>query len=179
MNQRKRVSAFIHSFIFYMKKKDYTVTVIVVVGLFVLTMMLIAAIAPEEPSLGKITVSRKAPSAAPAAYDGRAHIKVIDQSITDKALILSFAVKENSFAVIRREEKGKPGEIIGISKVLSPGLYSNRWISLSESVAPGDLLLAMLYTDNGDGIFNDTNDALLKGDETTVSDSGTASFMAI
>ncbi len=162
-----------------MKKKDYTMPIVVVVGLFVLTMMLVVAVTPE-PAPGTIKIMRKPASASALPYDGRMHMEVIDQTAADKVAILSLALKENGYSVIRKEEKGKPGKIIGVSPMLAPGLYSNRWVTLIESVAPGEMLFAVLYKDNGDGVFSVPNDAPVKGDEKTMmGGTGIAKFMVI
>jgi hypothetical protein len=167
---------------FYMKKKDYTVTIIVVVGLFILTLMLIVAIGPERGDIQPvITFTHKAGSTAPMAYSGREHIQVIDQNVTaGKVIILSAALKENGYVVIHKEEKGKPGPIIGVSNMIAPGLYSNRSVVLTEGVAQGDILYAMLHADNGDGIFTPKDDAPVNGDEMMMmSGSNMIKFVAI
>lgn len=150
-----------------MKQKDYTVTIMVVVGLFLLTMVLIVAIAPEAPQLRPIVnFVHKPTSITPMSYAGRAHIESIDQSVTgNKVTILSVALKENGYVVIHKEEKGKPGKIIGVSRILAPGIYSNSTIMLVEGVVSGEALVAMLHTDNGDGVFSAETDVPVKGDE--------------
>lgn len=152
-----------------MKKKDYTVTIMVVVGLFLLTMMLVVVIAPERQELQPIVkMMHKQKSAAQMQYNGRAHVEAIDQSVKGKVVLLSVAFKQNGYVVIHKEEKGKPGKIIGVSRMLMPGIYANAAITLNENVVPGEVLYAMLHTDNGDGIFSVDTDVPVKGDEMMV-----------
>lgn len=162
-----------------MKKKDYTVTIIVVVGLFLLTMMIIVATTPYPQQKPMAKVMPKSASTAPMAYSGRIHIEAIDQSVAGQVAVLSAALKENGYVVVHKEENGKPGRIIGMSKMLVPGLYSNRTVSLTEGVAPGEVLYAMLHVDNGDGVFFAENDTPMKGGEMMMSGTGMTSFMAI
>lgn len=159
------------------KKKDYTVTIIVVVGLFLLTMMLIVAVSPEQSRMKPI-VKLMHKSSAPVVYTGRGHIDAIDQKIAGKVVILSAALKENGYMVIHKEEKGKPGKIIGVSKLLAPGLYSNVSINISEAIASGDGVVAMLHQDDGDGVFSVEKDTPMKGDM-MMGGSGMVDFMAI
>lgn len=164
-----------------MKKKDYTVTIIVVVGLFVLTMMLLVVVTPpqrlqQRPIVKKIN---QIVSTAPVAYSGRAHIEAIDQNATDKVMLLSVAFKEPGFVVIHKDEKGKAGGIIGVSPLIQPGLYSDRTVALTENVAPGEMLIAMLHIDNGDGVFSAETDGPMKGDKMMMGGSGMVEFMAI
>lgn len=165
--------------IFFMKKKDYTVTIISVVGLFLLTLMLIVAVTPERKALPPIIkFAHKAMTRVD--YGGRAHIGVIDQFVAGKVIILSLALKESGYVVIHKEEKGKPGKIIGVSKILAPGLYTNNAIDLGEGVASGERLVAMLHSDDGDGVFSVETDTPTKGDEMTMmGGSGMVRFMAI
>lgn len=168
--------------IFFMKKTDYTVTIIVVVGLFLLTMMLVVAIVPEGKEQKPIInfTHRAMMNTAPAVYNGREHIEAIDQSVMGKVAILSAALKQNGYVVIHKEEKGKPGKIIGVSKMLTPGLYSNSSLTLTENVMPGEGLVAMLHADNGDGVFSAASDTPMKGDGMMMmSGMGMVSFMAI
>lgn len=161
-----------------MKQKDYTVTIMVVVGLFLLVMILIVAVTPERPAMKPI-VTFMHKSGGMVSYAGRAHITAIDQTVPGKVVILSVALKENGYVIIHKEEKGKAGKIIGVSKMLAPGIYSNSAIVLSEVVAPGQGLIAMLHVDNGDGVFSDEKDGPMKGGDMMMDDSGMVEFMAI
>ncbi|MFA5830479.1 MAG: hypothetical protein WC878_01480 [Candidatus Paceibacterota bacterium] len=141
-----------------MKKKenkdyDFTVPVIVIVGLFVLTLLLNAVVMPKRP------VTRYQ-STAPVAYDGKEHLFIIDQKITDRIAVLSMALKQTGFVVVSNEATGN---VVSVSPLLAPALYSNKAILLSAPVASGDELFATIYTDNGDGVFNqDTTDDVME-----------------
>jgi hypothetical protein len=79
--------------------------------------------------------------------------------------------------VIHKVEKDKPGKIIGVSRILTPGLYSNTVIPINEAVVSGDMLVAMLHTENGDGVFSAETDVPTKGDDTM--SSGMVEFVAL
>jgi hypothetical protein len=133
-----------------MKKKskdyDYTVPVIVIVGLFVLTLLLNAVVMPRR---SVTNMQYAAPS--PLPYEGKEHLFILDQKASDRISILSAALTQSGFIVISNEVTG---QAVGISPLLLPGLYSNRAIMLSEPVIPGEELFATIYTDNGDGNFD-------------------------
>ena len=130
------------------KKKDYdfTVPVIVIVGLFVLTLLLNAVVMPK-----RTLVNAQYASPSFVAYGGSAHLFILDQKVAGQVSILSAALKQSGFVVISNE---KTGEIVGVSPLFVPGMYSNRSLLLSKSVTPGDELFASIYTDNGDGKFD-------------------------
>lgn len=160
-----------------MKNKDYTVTIIVIVGLFILTMMLNVAVTPDRAPMQPVMKAvHKIVATEPAVYNGREHVEVIDQNVMGKVTLLSAALKESGYVVIHKEEKGKPGKIIGISPILGTGLYSNKALPLTEDVMPGDILYAMLHSDNGDDTFNPAEDSPVTDDEGIVI---MRSFMAI
>jgi hypothetical protein len=73
--------------------------------------------------------------------------------VTDKVAILSASLGQNGYVVLHKEEEGKPGKIIGMISILGSELYSNSIISLAEDVMLGDVLYAILYSDNGDAVF--------------------------
>lgn len=143
-----------------MKKKNYTVPIIVVVGLFLLTMMLLVAVTPMRRAVRPaVQTVQEVVRAAPTDYTGRAHVEVIDQSVSGGQIsLLSVALKESGYVVIHKEEKGKPGQIIGISPLIQAGLYSNGSVQLIEPVSPGDTLFVMLHSDDGDEAFSSETD---------------------
>jgi len=143
------------------KKKDYTVPVITIVGLFVLTLMLNVAVTPYETD----TPSTIATTNNPAQYAGRSHVVAIDQYATNKVMILSSSLYKNGFIIIRKVEKEAPGRIIGQTALLSPGLYQNRYIPLNEAVWTDDELYLSIVTDNGDGLLSLPDDKKQEGDK--------------
>ncbi len=66
-------------------------------------------------------------------------------------------LQEEGYVVIHRNEDSKPGEIIGVSELLQVGSNANFLMDIDEEVIEGDVLFAVLHTDDGDGEF----DALL------------------
>lgn len=139
-----------------MKKKDYTVTIIVVVGLFLLTMILLVAVTPIQHQAVRST-AQKVVRVVPTNYTGLADEEIIGQSVLGgQVSLLSLALKEGGYVAIHKEEKGKPGKIIGISPLIQDGLYSNGSVGsvqIMEPISPGDTLFVALHSDYGDGAF--------------------------
>lgn len=69
--------------------------------------------------------------------------------------------KNRFFIVIRKNDNNFPGRIIGVSDMLRYGRRGPK-ITLQEPVA-NETLYAMVYKDNGDGIFNEDEDLPLRG----------------
>jgi hypothetical protein len=131
-------------------KKDWTMPVIVVIGIFVLTIFLNAAVAPMPRYATYYAPAVQNGDVTPMPYFGRQHVYVIDQEATDKISVLSFSLPANGFLVISEEQTG---EVLGVSRLLGPGLYGAGEVGLTKSVVPGQKLVATVYTDNGDEKF--------------------------
>jgi hypothetical protein len=67
---------------------------------------------------------------------------------------------KGGFVVVHRaKQDGMPGEIIGVSKYLEPGVTENLLVSLDKDikVSTGDKLIGMIHADNGDKTWNDAS----------------------
>lgn len=73
------------------------------------------------------------------------------------ALIDSVSVKESSFVIIHDDANGKPGAIVGVSKLLAPGTYTN--LSIIMPMKPGATYYAMMHADDGNGVYDKTADS--------------------
>jgi hypothetical protein len=156
-------------------RKDWTMPVITIVGIFVLTLLLNATVVPTTNYVLQSPV--KNTEVVPVSYTGRQHVYVIDQEATNKISVLSFSLISKGFLVISDE---KTDEVLGVSRLLEAGLYSAGVVELTKSVVPGQKLVATVYSDGGDGKFEvptkeETKDASLKD----TAESATASFVIL
>jgi len=79
---------------------------------------------------------------------------VPEQAGGDEIFIERVDLPDVGYLVIHMEKDGKPGEIIGVSDLLPAGIRENFLIKVDEEVVEGDMLFAMIHTDDGDGIFD-------------------------
>ena len=136
-------------------KKDYFLPIVVIVGLFLLTLLLDAVVMSDNASTPVVAMPQKAPITQPVKYNGRTHVVAIDQAVKNSITVLSVALDKPSFVVVQKiNPKGVLGEPIAFSKLLQPGLYSNRTVELLTPVISGDELQVSVYSDNGDGTFS-------------------------
>ncbi len=80
---------------------------------------------------------------------------------------LDFNNQQNSkfFIVIRKDKNSFPEKLIGVSKIIrNGGDCVGLSITLQKPVS-NETLYAMIYKDNGDRIFNEDEDILLRGYE--------------
>ncbi len=61
---------------------------------------------------------------------------------------------DGGYVVIHKDDEGNLGEIIGISEFLRAGANDNFLMDINEEVIEGDILFAMLHTDDGDEVFD-------------------------
>jgi len=76
-------------------------------------------------------------------------------------------VAEEGYEGEIEDEFYSPGDMIGVSEYLEPGVTQNMIMPLEdgEEVVAGDVILAVLHTDDGDKIFVAENDPVLTDDE--------------
>lgn len=129
-------------------RKDWTMPVITIVGIFVLTLLLNATVAPTTNYVLQSPVKKT--EAVPVSYAGRQHVYVIDQEATNKISVLSFSLTSKGFLVISDEQTD---EVLGVSRLLEPGLYGVGVVELTKPVVSGQKLVATVYSDGGDGKF--------------------------
>jgi hypothetical protein len=81
-----------------------------------------------------------------------------DQLPGDRAFINTVFNEKPGFVIIQKDEAGNPGAIIGVSKWLGTGDNSRLEILLSEKLIDGLPYYAMLYADDGNGLFDPKDD---------------------
>lgn len=70
-----------------------------------------------------------------------------------------------TFVVIQKDDNGVTGEIIGYSDLRSEGPNEDIDISLEEETISGNYYYAVVYADDGDGVFDPDQDEVLNDDE--------------
>lgn len=68
------------------------------------------------------------------------------------------------YVVIHKDAEGRPGLIIGHSALLPVGNYQNVAVDLATPMADKNSYFVMLHKDNGDSLYNITEDQPLKDD---------------
>jgi hypothetical protein len=131
-------------------QKDYTMPIIVIVGIYILTLLLNAATTPIKQKVKNVQPTVSPTAALVTEYYGSDHLYIIDQDPSTHIAVLSLSLKEKGFLVIKDV---KTEEIVATSHLLDPGLYSGGKIVLQKQVTPGEKLSASIYIDNGDGKF--------------------------
>lgn len=86
------------------------------------------------------------------------YLRVETQNPTDKIIISYVDFNSNTFVVIKKPGMYGGEELMGVSKLLSAGKNTNIEIPLTAKVT-GTILTAYLFKDNGDEVFNETNDS--------------------
>lgn len=66
---------------------------------------------------------------------------------------------QGAFVVIHEDTpEGKPGQILGVSTLVDIGTSKEVVVELSREVIDGERVYAMMHTDNGDGVYDPTQD---------------------
>ena len=92
------------------------------------------------------------------------NIDAADQAPGNEMFIEKVLLKTDGsggFVVIyRTTEDGETGDIIGVSDYLAPGVTDNLVVTLDEGevVEIDETVIAMLYADDGDGVWNSETD---------------------
>ncbi len=104
---------------------------------------------------------------------------VPDQAAETEIFVEKVLLKSDEnggFVIIRREGTSTTtgttteefvGDIVGVSRYLDPGVVDNLIVSLNdnETVEVGEILVAALYADDGDGLWNEETDVPLVNGE--------------
>lgn len=78
-------------------------------------------------------------------------------------------IEDKGYVVIHESDNGKPGKIVGTSRLLEKGQTMDVSITLSAPLVDGKMYIAMLHVDNGDGVFNGATDAPAQNEEVDAS----------
>jgi len=133
-------------------------------GFFFVGIAMIAAIAwrsslPErsEPAVTETTPRQQ--TFDQMLRTGAAAIYVDNQPSGATEVSVGFAVMQDpGFVVAFADDGGVPGRAVGASDLLPPGGGEHVAVSLSEPLAQYGIYYAVLYRDDGDGIFDSLKD---------------------
>jgi hypothetical protein len=95
------------------------------------------------------------------------NVLVPDQAASDEIYVEKALLRSDEaggyVTVFRTDESGMPTGMIGVSSYLEPGISDNFLVPLDEgeTVEVGDTLVAMLYGDDGDGVWSEDLDTVL------------------
>ena len=92
-------------------------------------------------------------------------VYVPDQKPGNNITVGFAEIADDGYVVIHEVTEGKPANIVGSSTFLKSGESQNISIALSRESKEGEELIAMLHNDNGDSVFNATDDAPVKNEE--------------
>ena len=85
-------------------------------------------------------------------------IYVADQKPSSFILISLISLDKNGYVVIYDDVQGKPGNIIGSTKILPKGESKLIIAGLIRPTISGEILFAVLHQDSGDSIFTPSLD---------------------
>ncbi len=122
------------------------------------------AIAPIDGDLNTESQEVVDPNTEPATSSlppTKNSILVSAQIAGEFVVIDDVYLETPGFVVIHKANNGAPGDVIGKSAVLNPGVIQD--IEISSIVEAEMEYYAMLYSDNGDRIFNASTDMPLQG----------------
>ena len=88
-------------------------------------------------------------------------VLVSDYTAGKTATVARVVLEKPGYVMIHEDASGKPGAIIGTSAFLPAGESSDVAVNLKRASNDGEVLYAMLHTDDGDGKFNVTVDVPL------------------
>lgn len=95
---------------------------------------------------------------------GNDAIYVPDQKPGKTVEIHTVVMSDKGFVAIHQDSNGKPGAIIGTSKLLPMAGSEGVVITLSRETRNQEVLFAVLHKDDGDGVFNATKDLIVRDD---------------
>jgi hypothetical protein len=87
---------------------------------------------------------------------------VVQDQRPGKAILVSFVGIEGSgFVTIHADGGGKPGDLLGVSALVAEGA-TDESVKLSRATRDGETLYAVLRKDDGDGMFDASDDEIVK-----------------
>ncbi len=90
------------------------------------------------------------------------NLVVVSDYTVGKTVTVARVLLENpGYVIIHEDNQGNPGAIIGTSALLPAGESLDVVVNLIRASKDGEVLYAMLHTDDGDGKFNATVDVPL------------------
>lgn len=128
-------------------RNSYLIVGIIVVLLVVISF---AVLRTRLPQIGRVST----PTPTPIAQATRDEVAVSTHTPAKTAVIDKATLQKNGFVVIHEEQEGVAGGIIGASSLLSTGTHENITVDLVRKSLENEKLFAIVYYDNGDGVFD-------------------------
>ncbi len=137
-------------------------SIVITIGvLLVLLAVVVALVLTRSSDEGLLNENENTENVSDTGGDELNSIIVNDQIPGDVIFYNSVTLEEPGFVVVRTEEGGQPGSIIGV-RALEAGAGQTGNVELSESTVEGGRYYIELYTDtDGNGIFEEGVDTPL------------------
>lgn len=124
--------------------------------------------APSQTATDAILPLSREQNAEEMLENGDHAIYLVDQSSGESAVLVGYAVfAKPGFITIRDDENGMPGNVIGVSDVLS-GRVENEQVEITNNLQADRVYYAELVSDDGDGTFDETKDLPVNDKEKSV-----------
>jgi len=151
-----------------MKQKGFSTSLVIITALLVAVIvsyfMFVRKPSDEEGPILKPEIGNSDQTADPLLVGNNA-IYVSDTK-SDTRVNVDFAIfAKDGYVVIHENNGGIPGAILGNSNSLSVGESRSFQVPLSRKSVDGEILYAMLHSDNGDGEFNPADDLPIRDDK--------------
>ncbi|MBX4211705.1 MAG: hypothetical protein KW806_02865 [Candidatus Yanofskybacteria bacterium] len=117
----------------------------------------------NEDQFGQATST---PSSSDVGLDDASAVTVGDQDPGTKVLVDLVILSKPGYVAIHESANGQPGRALGHSSLLKADAYTD--VSVPMTTTSGVTYIAVLHTDNGDGIFNASTDAPVKDEDGTI-----------
>ncbi len=135
-----------------MKKQTYISLTIVIVA-FIGVIAILVTNKNKSPSTSGTTGS----SNSMGMMVDNNSIAVSGQGETNTLIASMGVLSDPGYIVVHEDNNGQPGNIIGVSKLVAPGMIHGVSVTLSRKAVAGEKLYAMLHKDNGDKTYSDAD----------------------
>lgn len=100
--------------------------------------------------------------------EGEGSVLVASQKAGDSVTVETVTAQTVSWVAIREYNNGIMGNILGAKRV-EAGTHSNVVVPLLRATKPGATYYAVLFKDNGDGMFNKSSDMMIEQEGKVIS----------
>lgn len=114
--------------------------------------------ANAEASSTKPTIAKQS-----LENDTKSSLSVSKQAPDDRVAIDSVVFETGGFVVVYEDTPEPTGEVLGSSRYLPAGRYTDVPVIFSRTVSAGEVFDVMLHKDNGDHVFNIATDPPFRG----------------
>lgn len=154
-----------------MSKKIFSTPLVVVLVILLVSVVgyfaFVRGPTTEEEPTTQAPISDSGDTVAPLLVGSNA-IYVSDVKPSASVKVGFATLTGGGYVVVHEDREGKPGAIIGNSDILPQGESRDFGVTLSRESVDTETLYAMLHSDNGDGIFNPSEDSPIKDDQGNV-----------